>query len=92
MTTAQLKPAAQAMLDRLRVGQEWLIDAQAELMGMEHSGTGSALDRRFQDAIHLFDSLDHAVRYIYNFSGCIHGPRQRCPPESMVSCRGCVDV
>ena len=89
MTTTLLNPAALAMLDRLRAGQEWLIDAQAELMRMEYIGIGSPLDRRFRDAINLFDSLDYALRFVYDYNGCVLEPGQRCPPGSPVSCKGC---
>ena len=84
------EPAAQrTLLERLRSGQKWLTDVHKQLSSMDKTGRGTPLETRFSEGIVLWDSLDYALRFVYRFQGCIHGPGQWCPEGSPIICRGC---
>ncbi len=88
MTTTATKPTTQdEMVARLTKGQTWLTQTNALLCDQAHEWT--PLRRRFADALELWGQLETALRILWGYEGCIHGPDGRCPDDAVVRCMAC---
>ena len=93
-TIQQRTPAETTYLQRLRAGQVWLAAAHEKLSEMEArcDVVGDLYNKqreRFLEALDGWDVMERQLRELLGYRGCIHGPGQRCPPDSVVVCRAC---
>ena len=77
----------EALLDRLRTGHRWLLDAHKR---WQAGDTTAADDTEFSRVWDSWWGLDFRLRAEYGLAGCIYGPSGKCPGD--VGCIGCVDA
>ena len=79
-------PNADALLDRLRTGQTWLLDQHHP---WQNDDTTAVDDAEFSRVWNSWWALDDRLRADYGFQGCIYGPGGACPEG--FPCQGCAD-
>ena len=88
---ASLPAGALGLLDRLRKGATYLMDAHKTLL--ETGERYTKLEKRFLAGIDLWDSLDYLLRFTHpSFKGCVLGAGQVCPHDAPVRCRSCAGM
>jgi hypothetical protein len=80
------KDGRDLLLQRLMAGVRWM-DAQHKAWIDDQPGAAS--DVRFSTALEAWDLLERKLRQEYGYEGCIFGPGQHCPTDSVVNCDFC---
>ena len=40
--------------------------------------------------LELFTALQNSARREFDYTGCIHGPKKECPPNTVILCDHCI--
>ena len=77
---------AEALLDRLRTGHQWLLDQHQRWQNDDTTAVG---DAEFSRVWNSWWGLDEQLRTEHGVQGCIYGPDGTCPDG--FPCQGCAD-
>ena len=83
------QPQPESIIARLQKGHGWLMQNHIHLLSQKDVGIGTTLETVFLDAYDLWDGLDHLLRHLWDYKGCVMGEGKACPADSPIYCRGC---
>ena len=75
------------LLNRLRLGQAWLVSAKEDLAALPDMGVGSKLEEQFNLAFITWATWETAWRVLTGSKACVMG--FECDPESPILCERC---